>query len=485
MSGPVWQEANPTDANETIRRRRAKATSTIASRLTANRDLLVGSISLMGTTIVTSLGGFVLWIIVARMYPSTEVGHASAIVSAITFLSVIGVFGLGTMLIGQLSLNPKRLDPLLPAALDVSVVLSGLLAVCFSLFVYCTPNSGLNHSFGQLWTTYALFVVGVAVSSGALVIDQATIGIGAGNVQWLRNVVMSACCMPGVVLFGMALGKTANSVLMGWTTAVVISVAAIIWPLNKRGARLLRLRSPRHLQGLVVHTAHHNTLNIALSVPRLAMPVVVAMYASGTPTAVFYVCWMIASFLYMIPSHLSTVLYAVASGDSEALRKKIRVTLLITTVAGSIGVPAIMLIAHPLLSVFGRNYAEIGAAPLAILALMYFPFIVKMHYAAIARVRGDARKGGIVCAIGAIAEISAAIIALKLGGRLVSVAVVLNIVLYLEALVMVPVLLGALRFKPESDQTSADRHSQSGPAHRRGRRKNGRGRRRSGGLLRS
>jgi len=399
----------------------------------------------MGTTIVTSLGGFILWVVVARLFPSTEVGHASAIVSAVTFLSVIGVFGFGTVLIGQLAVDPERADPLLPAALDVSMVLSGILAAAFALIVHLLPNSGLNHSFGGHWTTYAIFIVGVAVSTGGLVIDQATIGLSAGNIQWLRNVVMPLLCLPGTVVLGMTLGRTADSVLIAWTGAVIISIAVIAWPMSRRGAPFMRLRSPRHLSGLVMHTVHHNTLNISLSVPRLAMPIVVATYAPGTTTAVFYVCWMIASFLYMIPSHLSTVLYAVARGDSAALRKKLQFTLPTTIVVGVIAVPAIALLAHPLLLIFGRKYADTGAPTLALLALMYFPFIVKLHYAAISRVRGDVRRASLICALGAIVEIGSVVLTLRQGGDIAHLAVALNIVLFLEAIPLLPVLLSALR----------------------------------------
>ncbi|WP_157681554.1 teichoic acid transporter [Mycobacterium sp. JS623] len=381
----------------------------------------------------------------ARLFPSTEVGHASAIVSAITFLSVIGVFGLGTVLIGQLALDPKRVDPLLPAALGICVVLSAALACIFAVAVYLLPDSGLNHSFGDHWSTNAIFIAAVAFSSGGLVIDQATIGLNAGNIQWLRNIIAPVLCIPSAILLGLTLGKTADNVLIAWTAAVIVSIVAIAWPMHRRGAPFLRLRSPRHLGSLFMHTVHHNTLNIALSVPRLAMPIVVATYAPGTTTAVFYVCWMVASFLYMIPSHISTVLYAVASGDSTALRKKLHFTFPATLVIGVVAVPAVTLFAYPLLLIFGRKYAEMGSATLALLSIMYFPFIIKLHYAAISRVRGNVGKAGFFCSVAAIAELGVVVVALRQWGDIAHVAVALNIVLFIEAVLLLPVPLAALR----------------------------------------
>jgi O-antigen/teichoic acid export membrane protein len=280
------------------------------------KDLLVGSISLIGTSAVLGIAGFLFWVVVARFYPIVEVGHATALVSVIILLSTIGVFGLGTVLIGQLSLDPRRADPLLPAALGVAVILSALMAGLFAFGVTLLPSSALNRAFDNDWSTYVIFIVSVAVSSAAGVFDQASLGLRASHIQFLRNAVMSVARLVAVVALAILWGRTANSLLVAWTAAVVFSIFVIVWPMRRRDIRFMRLRSPRHLRGLVVHTAHHTTLNMALSIPRLIMPIIVAAFAGGITTAVFYVCWMIAMFLYTVPTALSTTLFVIAVGDA-------------------------------------------------------------------------------------------------------------------------------------------------------------------------
>ena len=64
-------------------------------------DVLGPSASLVGTTVVTSVLGFAYWWAAARMAPIHEVGAATAVISAVTLLGTIGMFGFGTMLIAE------------------------------------------------------------------------------------------------------------------------------------------------------------------------------------------------------------------------------------------------------------------------------------------------------------------------------------------------------------------------------------------------
>ena len=72
-----------------------------------NQDLLRNAGSLAATTGLTSVFGFVFWIIAARKFSPQAVGYGSAAISAMMLLGTVGMFGLGTVLIGEL---PKRRD---------------------------------------------------------------------------------------------------------------------------------------------------------------------------------------------------------------------------------------------------------------------------------------------------------------------------------------------------------------------------------------
>ena len=73
-----------------------------------NRIMLINSASLICTTVVTSSLGFVYWWLAAQLFSPEAVGLASAAISAMTLLATISIFGLGTMLIGELPRQPGK-----------------------------------------------------------------------------------------------------------------------------------------------------------------------------------------------------------------------------------------------------------------------------------------------------------------------------------------------------------------------------------------
>src|SRR5579871_1121037 len=70
-----------------------------------NRDLLRNAGSLAATTGLTSLFGFVFTIAATHLFSSSAVGWGNTAINEMQLFGTIGMFGLGTMLIGEL---PKK-----------------------------------------------------------------------------------------------------------------------------------------------------------------------------------------------------------------------------------------------------------------------------------------------------------------------------------------------------------------------------------------
>jgi O-antigen/teichoic acid export membrane protein len=143
-----------------------------------NHDLLRNAGSLAGTTGLTSLFGFVFWIIAARQFSPQAVGYGSAAISAMTLLGTIGMFGLGTMLIGELPRHDER-GGLFSASLAASGLGSLVLGLGFSVVV-----AAFGANFPEVSGTparLALFVAGVALTGATLVFDEGTIGLMRGG----------------------------------------------------------------------------------------------------------------------------------------------------------------------------------------------------------------------------------------------------------------------------------------------------------------
>src|ERR1700756_220858 len=151
-------------------------------------DLLKNAGTLLATTGLNSAMGFVYWAIAARLFSQSVVGYGSVTISAVTLLGTIGMFGLGTVLIGELP-QRTRSGGLVLAALLTSALGSLILGLGFA----CVASS-LNSRFAVIAgsPSRALLVsFGVTLTAVCLVFDQATIGVFRGEVQLFRNFVLS------------------------------------------------------------------------------------------------------------------------------------------------------------------------------------------------------------------------------------------------------------------------------------------------------
>ncbi|HEX8627844.1 MAG TPA: MATE family efflux transporter [Catenuloplanes sp.] len=379
----------------------------LLASLRRHGDLFTNAGSLMATTVVTSGTGFAYWWLAARQASPEAVGQASAAVSAMTLIGTVGMFGMGTMLISELPRMTARRWSLISACLLVAGVVAtigGLGYVAVARFAV----PGLRAALGSPTAT-VLLVAGIALTAMTLVLDEALLGLLAGPMQLLRNTyfsVIKLALLAGLVL--LPLTVTGGALLATWLAGAVISVGLLAGPLRRRG--LLGPIRPRlaMLRGKGRLAFDHNVLNLAAFLPRTAMPLVVTAVLSTQATAAFYTAWMVLSFIAMIPGNVAITLYAVGSGDREALGSKVRMGLLICLGAGIPASIVLMVAARPIMSIFGETYATLAGGALAILALTYVPFVFHHFYLAVARVQGRVRQAGLFAIVAGIAEIAAA-----------------------------------------------------------------------------
>ncbi len=369
-------------------------------------DVLGSATSLVATTAVASLLGFVYWAMAARLFPQRAVGYGSAAISAMTLLGTIGMLGLGTVLIGEL---PRRRDRarLVSAALLASAAGSALLGLGFAVISphISTHFGRISGSAGQA----ALFTAGVCLTGASLVFDQATIGLLRGGVQLARNAafaVAKLAILPATALvlhdrFGV--GITAS-----WVAGLAASMLLVAAWLRITGTHVLPRPDWGVLRGLGKTAVAHSWLNLAITVPRSLIPVLVTIIVSPSANAAFYAAWMLSGFLYIVPTHLSTVLFAVASADPQVIARKLRFTLGLSALLGLAGMIVLGAGAHFALSLFGPSYARAGTVPLLLLVAGYVPTVPKLHYIAVCRAQGRITRAAAVLTAAAVAEVAAA-----------------------------------------------------------------------------
>jgi O-antigen/teichoic acid export membrane protein len=411
----------------------------VMNLLAANRAVLFNAGSLMGTTGVNMVLGFAFWWVAARHFSPSQVGVASAAVSTITLLGTLGMLGLGTLLIGELPRRRGQQGALIATALIAAGLVAALLGLGFA--VLAPAISPHLQSFAQSGWSIALIALGSGLTAITLVLDQAVIGLLRGDLQLWRNGIFSVAKLAMLLLLVFYWTvQSGLTIFAAWVLGFVVSLSAL-GVIAVRGRSGMGSYRPRLavLRGIGKAALGHHLLNVALQLNSLVMPLIITIVLTTADTAYYNAAGMISTVVYVAPTALATVLYAVGSADPAALRQRLRFTLglaLALTVAGNV---LLLFLATPVLAVFGHAYAQHAALPLQIFSLGAIPICVREHYAAICRIRGRAVLGTPLVLLGALLKVGLAVVGATTCG-LAGLSLGILTAGCLEAMVMAPIV---------------------------------------------
>ncbi|MFD0482207.1 hypothetical protein ACFQ46_06340 [Kineococcus sp. GCM10028916] len=430
-------------------------TSTPSTTSSSGRDdvpsglqrILRISASLVGTQAVTSVLGLLFWAIASRGFTRDQFGVANAAISAMGLLGALGTLGLGTLLISLLPRTEQGVRRVtVRTALAVSAAAGTLLAVVVPVVaIHVLQLDNLSPLAGSPGHA-TLFAVGTGLAAVVLVLDQAVLVIGSGNLQLERNVIASATKV--VVLLGLAAAGATDgmAVFAAWAVGTVVSLPFVAH--RTRGGRALqqhpRLVDLSSMRGLGRRALSHHALNTTLQSPLMLLPVIVTAAVSADANAPFGAALQLTGFVFALPYALSVGLFAAAEGDDGEVLRRMRVTLplgLGVSVAANL---ALFPLAPYVLRIFGDTYAADGSNVLRILVLAGLPFVIKDHFVALRRVQGRTGDATLVLVVFTVAELAAALVGAHVGG-VVGLSAAWVGVLVVEALLLAVPLLAARR----------------------------------------
>jgi O-antigen/teichoic acid export membrane protein len=411
-----------------------------ASAWRQNSEILGNAGTLIAAAAVSAPLGFAFWTVAAHLFSQAAIGYAAATTSAMTFLGTIGMFGLGTLLIAELPKRAARAN--LVAAAMLAAGLGSLLIGL--IFVLAAPHlsASLRNSDGSLIGAVVL-VAGVAVTAATFVFDQASVALLRGGLQLSRNVFLAAAKIAVLPAATYVLhDQFGNGIALSWVAGTVISVTPVAIWLRWTGTRLMRQPDWGALGGMCRTVIAYNWLGLALTTPTLLIPILVTVLVSPAADGAFYAAWMMVSMLFLIPTDLSMVLFAVASGSTQALARKLRFTLAVSLLAGLPGIAALGFAGHLALGIFGPGYVREAALPLSLLAVAYVPTVPRTHYIAVSRATGKMSQAAAVMTVAAIMEMAAVVLGAK-WNNLVGLSVALLGVKCLTGAVVTPAVVRA------------------------------------------
>ena len=362
-----------------------------------------------------------------------------------TLIGTIGMFGLGYLLVGELPRCKHRAE-LVSAALIVCALGSLLLALGFVLIA---PRfSGRFATMINTPDQKGLFVAGAVLTGVSMVFDMATIGLLRGGIQLGRNIAFSLVKLAALPIFAFVLhDRLGFDITLSWVAGIALSLVLVAARMVLFGTRLLARPDWGLLHSLGKTAMAHNWINIATTVPPTVFPVLVTVLISPSANAAFYVAFTLSTFLYMIPNHLATVLFAMAAAEPHAIAHKIRFAVKLSYVIGLPAIIVLILGGHRILSFYGPGYARIATVPIWLLTLGYIPSVPKMLYIAICRANGRIAYCATILTVFTIVEIAGVAVGAAADG-LVGLSLALLAVLTLQGIVMTPPLLRAVSGYP-------------------------------------
>jgi O-antigen/teichoic acid export membrane protein len=445
----------------TIRQRAGGLFARARTAAEENRSLLSNAGSMVATAVVTSFLGAAFWWVATHYFTQDSVGLASAAISAMTLLGFMSTVGLGTLLMGEL----PRLDSGHRSVINAALATTGSLGAGLGVaFVLIAPLASSNFDpLSQTWEAAVVFAIGVALTALTFVLDQSLIGLLRGGLQLRRNIVFTVVKLIALIPVAAVVADAGSQWIYGtWTLGIAVSLVVMVRFFRDRDGDSLRPNFAL-LKDMRVHAITHHAVNVALRTPELALPIVVVTFLSASANASFYIAYMITGFMFFVPLSLSTVLYAVGSGESERLASRFRLTVYVSLGFGVISNLVLLVLGTPLLEIFGASYASEASSTLHVLALDIFPSTILTHYVALRRIERRLATALPVIWGGALLQVGGGVIGALLDG-LVGVAIGWVAGATIEAMIMGPEVLRALKAKaidappeesPEEDEAEA------------------------------
>jgi O-antigen/teichoic acid export membrane protein len=386
----------------------------LATTFKTHRVLLTNAGSMVAATATTSLLGVGFWFVAAQHFSEAAVGVAGAAVSALLLLGFIGALGMGTMLMGELPRLQVGWRALLGASLYTSALAGLVLGLAFAVLApIVSPNlSALDRTL----LSVLAFAVGAGLTGTSYVLDQSLVGLLQGGLQLTRNVVFASVKLLALIVIALSVSDPGAAWIYGaWTIGLVAGLIV-----------LRRVRTPDRreswrpafdaLYRLRRSAASHAAVNLALETADLAMPIVVIMLLTPAENSGFYIAWLIVNLLIMVPYSLSSVAYALGSGEAQRGEERFRFTIALSVAIG-VAVNILLLVAaEPVLNIFGSFYAETASGALQVLALGVFPLTIKTHFIAVHRVRRSLGRALPLAWAGTVLELGGGAIGALLGG---------------------------------------------------------------------
>ena len=333
--------------------------------------LYMNSLYMMASMAIVSGSGFFFWIFAAHLYNDSQVGLATAIISVVTFIMNVSILGLNYSIIRFLPKSKKK-NQLLSGSFSAIAIASTICAAVFLIFLpYFSPKLEFIRNNSITLLSFIFFTITISIDFAT---ESIFLALRSGKYIFLKNILVSLSKFILPIFF---ISFGAVGLFTAWALALSSALLVSFYVLiRKFKFRFIPSFDRNELSHLVSFSFINFLVGLLGIAPGLILPILITNTINPQTTAYFYISFMIANLLYVIPYSTTQSLFAEGSIDESNfltnLKKAFRLisTLLIPSII------FLIIFGKYILLVFGKSYSEEGIRFLQILALSGIPVAI-------------------------------------------------------------------------------------------------------------
>lgn len=322
----------------------------------------------------------------AHSFTHAEVGIGTVLISASGLIATFANFGMGVGLMRFVPEVGKDASRLNNSASTLTALAACVCALIYLIgierwapaLLFIRENVWLLSFFILFTTTAAIYYL----------TDQSLIAVRASKYVFWKNTFMSLLKLPlPVLLFSSLKGY---GIFAGTGAAMLVAVILtwfLFMPRVYQGYFPNFVLAKDLIWRILPYSFSNYLANLLNVTPNYIYPLMVLNVLGPEKSAYFYMAWIIAMVLTIIPSSLAQSLFAEGSHNPHRLGKDGRLALVFSLLLSFPAVIALIMLGSWILHFFGHSYAENGTGVLRYLVLAMMPLCINSFYITINRVK--------------------------------------------------------------------------------------------------
>ena len=356
-------------------------------KLYSKNPLIRNSYFLILGSAISAGSGFLFWIIASKYYSAENIGIASSVISAMSFISMLSLLGFDTSLVRYIS-EKENANNLINSCFTISLIASIVISIIFILninFLYDSLDIFKNDLFPLI---FLLFTSATTLSA---LYSQ---GVFIGSRKPEYSLFQTLFLIIRILILPLFTAIGAVGIYLAYGLSSVLSILFAILLASRSLSYILTpsLDFKRIFQ--IIHFSIGNyTTNLLYNLTGAILPLIIINKLDATKAAYFFIAWSLSGFILAIPGSISLSLLAEGTYDKNNREHLFHKSLMMSLLASFAIFIIINIFGYYILMLFDKEYADISYYLLKILAFAAIPYSINSVYAASKKVEGDVKPG--------------------------------------------------------------------------------------------